>query len=77
MTLSQPQFNNVYDLAASRKVKQRTGVTTGVKVGTDSPELTRHEDQAVAMGNPQKTKMQKIGYAIKDALGLTERHFNG
>ena len=76
MTLSQPQFNNVYDLAASRKVKQRTGVTTGVKVGKDSAELTRHEDQAVAMGNPQKTRMQKIGHKILDTLGLTPEQLN-
>ena len=76
MALSNNQFKNVYNLSASRDIKKRTGVGTGVKMSApDSPEMIKHENEAMAIANPKKSRMQKIGYAIKDTLGLTERHF--
>ena len=76
MTLSNNQFKNVYNLGASRAVKKRTGQGMAIKMSApDSPEMIKHENEAMAIANPKKTRMQKLGYAVKDMLGLTERHF--
>ena len=76
MTISNNQFKNVYNLAAARDIKKRTGQGVAVRMtAPDSPEMIKHENEAMAIANPKKSKMQKVGYAIKDALGLTERHF--
>ena len=57
MTLSNQEFNNVYDLSASRKVKAATGQGRAILTTTpDSKEMTKHEDEAMALGNPVKKK---------------------
>ena len=77
MPLSNSEFSNVYDLAASRKVKERTGVTTGVKIGKDSPELTKHENEALSFHpKPKKNRMKNLGNKILDTLGLSEEYLN-
>jgi hypothetical protein len=52
------QFDNVLDLTASRKVKDRTGRSVPIRLasGADSAELTKHEDEAMALGNSGKDK---------------------
>lgn len=76
MTLSNSQFKNVYNLAAARDVKKRTGQGIAIKMSApDSPEMIKHENEAMAVGNPKQSRLQKVGYAIADALGLSERHF--
>ena len=66
------QFNNVYDLSASRAVKQKTGQAVPIKQTSedDSPSLIKHEDEAMAMGNPVPTKTSKLNH-ITNYLGLS------
>lgn len=70
--LNSNQFKNVLDLGASRMIKQRTGQAKAVRMNTpESPELQKHIDEALAMGNPPKQKkslLDKFG----DKLGLFE-----
>ena len=66
------QFN-VFDLAASRKVKAKTGVGKAIKLDTtpESPEMEKHINEAMALANPvpkKKTLLDKFG----EKLGLFE-----
>ena len=74
MSLSNGQFKNVYDLAASREIKKRTGVATGVRMTRpDSPEMVKHEDEAMSMGNPTPKKRSlgdKVLNKIAKELGM-------
>lgn len=55
------QHNNVYDLAASRIVKEKTGQTVPIKNSTpDSPSLIKHENEAMKLGNPKRTVKSSI-----------------
>lgn len=65
------QFNNVLDLDASRKVKQATGKAVSIKknMGADSPEMTKHEDEAMALTKPVPVKKSKFN-KVMDYLGL-------
>lgn len=70
MSLSNNQFKNVYDLGKSRAVKKRTGVGTGIKVSAkDSPEMVKHENEAIATGNSWRPK-QSLGNKILNYIGL-------
>ena len=67
--LSKPLFNNVLDLGASRVIKQKTGVGKAIKLDTtpDSPEMIKHENEAMALANPpvqKKSMLEKFGRAI-------------
>ena len=65
------QFNNVLDLDASRKVKQATGKAVPIRknMTPDSPEMTKHENEAMALGNPETVKKSKFD-KVMDYLGL-------
>lgn len=66
------QFDNVLNLDASRKVKEKTGRAVPIRMtsGEDSPEMTKHEDEAMALGNPEPEK-KKSGYdKVMEYLGL-------
>lgn len=65
------QFNNVLDLDASRKVKQATGKAVPIKKNTtpDSPEMIKHENEAMALANPVPVKKSKFD-KVMDYLGL-------
>ena len=70
------QFN-VLDLQASRKVKQRTGRAVPIPLSNrpDSPEMTKHENEALALGNPlppKRSLSDKILSPISRMLGLEE-----
>lgn len=74
--LSQPQFK-VYDFNAAKMVKARTGRAAAIQVNNtpDSPEMTKHEDEAMALGNPLPKKQSfgdKVYNKINNALGLFE-----
>lgn len=66
--LNNNQFKNVLDLGASRIIKQRTGQAKAIRVNTpESPELAKHIDEALAVGNPPKKKdsmLEKFGKKI-------------
>ena len=71
--LSKPLFNNVLDLGASRTIKQKTGVGKAIKLDTtpESPEMIKHENEAMALANPPKPKkslLDKFG----EKIGLFE-----
>ena len=71
MALSNNQFKNVYNLSASRDIKKRTGVGTGVKMtAPDSPAMIKHENEAMALGNPKKSRFEKVMGKVSYALGL-------
>ena len=77
MNRTEGQFdNNVYDLGASRIVKQRTGVSMPIKLSApDSPSMVKHEDQAMKAGNPKstiKSTIKKGAEAVTKYLGLDE-----
>lgn len=77
MNRSEDQFdNNVYDLAASRTVKQKTGVSMPIKLSApDIPSMVKHEDQAMKVGNPKstvKSTIKKGAAAVSKYLGLDE-----
>jgi hypothetical protein len=65
------QFDNVLDLSASRKIKEKTGQAVPVKKtsGDDSPSLIKHENEAMALGNPVPKKKSTIE-RVTDYLGL-------
>lgn len=67
------QFENVLDLGASRKIKQSLGRTVPIKLSTDkeNPALTKHEDEAMALGNPVKKKESPLN-RISNYLGLND-----
>ena len=61
--------NRVLDLNATRMVKARTGVTKAIPLAStpDSPEMIKHENEAMALGNPlpkKKSMLEKFGRAI-------------
>jgi hypothetical protein len=68
--LSNEQFK-VYDFNAAKIVKARTGRAAAVQVSRtpDNPALTKHEDEAMAMGNPVVKKDNPLVKAGK-FLGL-------
>lgn len=72
--LSNNQFKNVYDLSASRKVKQATGQSAAIRMSApSSPEMIKHEDEAMAMGNPVKKKQSlsdKVYGKVGKFLGI-------
>ena len=72
--ISKSQFsgflgNRVLDFNASKMVKARTGVTKSIPFSTtpDSPEMIKHENEAMALANPPKKKtplIEKFGRAM-------------
>ena len=67
MNIDSNQFDNVYNLAASRNVKKSIGRGAPVKMTTaESPEFKKHADEAMKLGNP---KVSLLGKAAK-FLGL-------
>lgn len=67
------QFDNVLDLDASRAIKERTGVSMPVKVSApDTPEMVKHEKQAMSLGNPKQSLMDKATTKLGKALGIME-----
>ena len=71
MTLNKKQFGNVLDLGASRAIKQKTGQSMAVRASApDSPELIKHENEAMAMGNPPKAKKPSLYSKVVSYLGL-------
>ena len=68
--LSKNQFDRVLDLDAARITKQRFGKAQRVSHTPDSPELTKHENEAMALGNPKKSRFQKVMGKVSYALGL-------
>ena len=55
--LSNEEFK-VYDFQAAKKVKERLGRTAAIPMSKtpDSPEMTKHEDEAMALANPVPKK---------------------
>ena len=69
--LSDNQFKNVLDLDASRAIKKRTGVSMPVRLSEpDSPEMTKHENQAMKVGNPNQRLSDRLLSPIGTFLGL-------
>ena len=69
--LSNNQFRNVYDFNAAKAVKQRTGQTIAMRPSApDSPEMIKHENEAMEMGNPQQSRIKKVMGKLSYALGL-------
>ena len=65
------QFNNVLDLGASRKIKAATGKSVPVRASApDSPALTKHEDEAMALGNPTPAPKKSMFDKTMEYLGL-------
>lgn len=66
------QFDNVYDLAASRKVKKITGRGVPIRKisGPDSPSMIKHENEAMAMGNPAPAPKKSLFDRTMEYLGL-------
>ena len=71
--ISKKQFsgflgNRVLDFNASKAVKAKTGVSKAIPMTTpETPEFTKHANEAMAMGNPPKQKksmLEKFGRAI-------------
>lgn len=69
------QFDNVLDLDASRKVKKATGKAVPIRKSStpDSPEMTKHENEAMALGNPETVKKSKFD-KVMDYLGLGDQN---
>jgi hypothetical protein len=65
------QFDNVLNLDASRKVKEKTGRAVPIKMtgGQESPEMIKHENEAMALGNPVPKKKSTFDKAM-EYLGL-------
>jgi len=80
MNRNEGQFDNVYDLAATRTVKQKTGVTMPIKKSaSDDSSMVKHEDQAMKVGNPKptvKSTIKKGAEAVSKYLGLDEESNN-
>lgn len=76
MNTDSSQFKNVLDFNASKVIKERTGQTKAVRVTTpDSPELIKHENEAMALGNPvpkKKSLIDKATAPISRFLGFEE-----
>ena len=74
--LSNNQFRNVYDFNAAKAVKARTGQAIAMRPSApDSPSMIKHENEAMAMGNPipkKKSLIAKGMDALAKGLGLTE-----
>lgn len=51
---SESQFRNVLDLSAAREAKKRTGRAAAVSIKPDSPEMIKHEDEALAIHKDNK-----------------------
>jgi hypothetical protein len=53
-----PRQFKVYDFNAAKAVKNSTGRAAAIPVDNDhySPELKKHDDEAMALGNPVSTK---------------------
>ena len=71
--LSKPLFNNVLDFKAAKTIKEKTGVGKAIKLDTtpESPEMIKHENEAMALANPPKQKkslLDKFG----EKIGLFE-----
>lgn len=65
------QFDNVYDLGASRAIKEKTGQGVAVrKSAPESPELIKHENEAMAMGNPAPAPKKSRFDKTMEYLGL-------
>ena len=66
------QFSNVFDLGASRKIKQSTGKTRAVRSTTpESPELEKRANQAIELNKPVKQKKSIYKRAV-EYLALDE-----
>jgi hypothetical protein len=59
----------VIDFGAYKQSKERTGKGQRVSSTPDSPELTKHEDEAMAVGNPTPKKKSTYSKVI-NYLGL-------
>lgn len=71
MTLSNQEFSNVYDLGASRKVKQATGQGRAIRSNTpESSSFAKHADEAMAMGNPTPAPKKSAFDKTMEYLGL-------
>lgn len=69
--LSNNEFSNVYDLSASRKIKQSTGQSRAVKkTAPDSPEMVKHEDEALAIHKAPAVKKSLFDKTM-DYLGMS------
>lgn len=69
--------NRVLDLEATRKVKAKTGQVKAIPLDTtpNSPELEKHIEEAMAVGNPvqkKKSLIQKGMDKLGQSLGLYE-----
>lgn len=65
------QFDNVYDLGASRAIKKKTGQSVAVrKSAPESAELIKHENEAMAMGNPEPKPKKSMFDKTMEYLGL-------
>lgn len=66
-----PNQFKVLDFQAAKKVKARTGRAAAIQVNntSDNPALTKHEDEAMALGNPVHKKDNHLVKAGK-WLGL-------
>lgn len=67
----------VLDFQAAKMVKERTGRAVAIQksMKPDSPEMIKHENEAMAMGNPVPRKQSlsdKILSPISRMLGLEE-----
>ena len=70
--LSKNQFDRVLDLDAARITKQRFGKAQRVSHTPDSPELTKHENEAMKVGNPKQSIVTKGLDKLGKSLGLFE-----
>lgn len=70
--LSQEQFK-VYDFEAAKNMKNRTGRAVAWQKDNkpDSPEMTQHEDEALAIHNEPKKPDSKLTKAAK-FIGLMD-----
>lgn len=71
MNTTQGQFGNVYNLAASRDIKEKTGKGAAVRATTpESPEFKQHADEALAINTPPK---RSLFDKTMDYLGMTSK----
>ena len=66
-----PRQFKVYDFNAAKMVKARTGRAAAVQMSNtpDSPAMIKHENEAMAMGNPVPQKKSMYNKAMS-YLGL-------
>jgi hypothetical protein len=69
--LSNSQFK-VYDFNAAKMVKNRTGRAAAIPMSRtpDSPAMIKHENEAMAMGNPAPAKKPSMYSKVVNYLGL-------